>query len=54
MIGVYLLMSLSWAVFAALSAHDRLFDAILAVGFALNAAVLWLKRSPAALDGPAP
>jgi hypothetical protein len=29
MIGVYLLMSLSFAAFAALSAHDRLFNAIL-------------------------
>jgi hypothetical protein len=53
MIGAYLLMSLTWAAFAVLSAHDRLFDAILAAGFALNAAVLWLKRSPSALDGPA-
>lgn len=43
MIGAYLLMSLAWAAFAVLSAHDRLFDAILAVGFALNAAVFWIK-----------
>jgi hypothetical protein len=48
MIWAYLLMSLTVAAFAALSAHDRLFDAILAATFALNAAVLWLKgrRSP--------
>lgn len=46
MIGSYLLMSLTWAAFAVLSAHDRLFNAILAAGLALNAAVLWLKRSP--------
>lgn len=39
----YLLMSLAWAAFAVLSARDRLFDAILAVGFAINAAVYWLK-----------
>lgn len=43
MIGAYLLMSLTWAAFAVLSAHDRLFDTILAVGFALNAAVFWFK-----------
>lgn len=43
MIGACLLMSLAWAAFAVLSAHDRLFNAILAVGFALNAAVYWLK-----------
>jgi hypothetical protein len=53
MIGAYLLMSLTWAAFAVLSAHDRLFDAILAVGFALNAAVFWFKRSSSASDGPA-
>jgi hypothetical protein len=53
MIGAYLLMSFTWTTFAVLSAHDRLFDAILAAGFALNAAVLWLKRSPSALDGSA-
>lgn len=51
MIGAYLLMSLTWAAFAVLSAHDRLLDATLAAGFALNAAVLWLKRSPSALGG---
>lgn len=43
MVGAYLLMSLTWAAFAVLSAHDRLFDAILAAGFALNAVVFWLK-----------
>ncbi|MFP5389558.1 MAG: hypothetical protein ACLGG5_09715, partial [Thermoleophilia bacterium] len=43
MIGFYLLMSLTWAALAVLSAQDRLFDVILAVGFALNAAVFWLK-----------
>lgn len=53
MIGAYLLMSLTWAAFAVLSDHSRLFDAILAIGFALNAAVFWLKRSPSALVGPA-
>jgi hypothetical protein len=46
MIGAYLLMSLTWAAFAVLSAHGRLFNAILAAGFALNALVFWLKRSP--------
>jgi hypothetical protein len=50
MIGTYLLMSLTFATFAVLSAHDRLFHAILAATFALNAAVLWLKRSPSSLD----
>jgi hypothetical protein len=46
MIGAYLLMSLTWAAFAVLSAHGRLFNAILAAGFALNALMFWLKRSP--------
>jgi hypothetical protein len=50
MIWAYLLMSLSIAAFAVLSAHNRLFNAILAATFALNAAVLWLKRSPSSLD----
>lgn len=49
----YLLMSLTFAAFAVLSGHDRLFNAILAATFALNAAVCWLKRSPSSLDGPA-
>lgn len=49
--GGYLLMSLTWAAFAVLSAHDRLFDAILAAAFALNAAVFWRKRSTSSLDG---
>jgi len=52
-IGAYLLMSLTWAAFAVLSARDRLFDAILAVGFAINAAVYWPKRSPSSSDGSA-
>lgn len=50
MIWAYLLVSLSFAAFAVLSAHDRLFNAILAATFALNAAVFWL-RSPSSLDG---
>jgi len=53
MIWAYLLMSLTFAAFAVLSGHDRLFNAILAATFALNAAVCWLKRSPSSLDGPA-
>lgn len=51
MIWAYLLMSLAFAAFAVLSAHDRLFNAILATMFALNAVVFWLKRSPSSLDG---
>jgi predicted lysophospholipase L1 biosynthesis ABC-type transport system permease subunit len=48
MIGFYLLMSLTIAAVAVLSAHDRLFNTILAASFALNAVVFWLKgrRSP--------
>lgn len=46
MIRAYLLMSLSLAAVAVLSAHDKLPHALLAVAFALNAMVLWLKRSP--------
>jgi hypothetical protein len=53
MIGFYLLMSLTFAAFAVLSAHDRLFNVIFAATLALNAAVSWLKRSPSSLDGPA-
>jgi hypothetical protein len=53
MIWAYLLMSLTFAAFAVLSAHDRLFNAVLAATFALNAAVFWLKRSPSSLDGSA-
>jgi hypothetical protein len=53
MIWVYLLMSLSFAAFAVLSAHNRLFNAIFAATFALNAAVFWFKRSPSSLDGSA-
>jgi hypothetical protein len=51
MIWVYLLMSLSFAAFAVLSAHDRLFHAIFAAAFALNAVVFWLRRSPSSSDG---
>jgi hypothetical protein len=54
MIWTYLLMSLSFAAMAVLLAHDRLFNAIFATTFALNAAVLWLKRSPSSLDGQRP
>lgn len=43
MIWAYLLMSVSFAALAALSAHNRLFNAIFAVTWALNAAVLWRK-----------
>jgi hypothetical protein len=46
MIWAYLLMSLTFAAFAVLSAHDRLFNAIFAATLALNVAVFWLKRSP--------
>lgn len=49
MIWSYLLMSLAFAAIAVLSAHDKLFNAIFAAMFALNAAVLWLKRSPSSL-----
>ena len=52
-IGFYLLMSLTFAAFAVLSAHDRLFHAIFAATFALNAAVYWLKRSPPSPGGSA-
>ncbi|HWA54190.1 MAG TPA: hypothetical protein VG816_08465 [Solirubrobacterales bacterium] len=51
MIGGYLLMSLTWAAFAVLSPDRGLFDALLAAGFALNAAVLWLKKAPPSSDG---
>jgi hypothetical protein len=37
------LMSLTFAAFAVLSAHDRLLNAILAATFALNAVMSWLK-----------
>jgi hypothetical protein len=50
MIWSYLLMSLTFAAFAVLSSHDGLSNAILAAVFALNAAMLWLKRSPSSLD----
>jgi hypothetical protein len=53
MIWAYLLMSLTFAAFAVLSAHDRLFNAILAATFALNVAVLWLRKSSSSLDGSA-
>jgi hypothetical protein len=53
MICAYLLISLSYAAFAVLAAHNRLFNAIFAATFALNAAVLWLKRPPSSLDGSA-
>jgi hypothetical protein len=53
-IGAYLLMSLTFAAFAVLSAQDRLFHAIFAVTLALNAAVYWLKRSPSSPVGPLP
>jgi predicted lysophospholipase L1 biosynthesis ABC-type transport system permease subunit len=46
MIGCYLLMSLGFAVFAVVSAHERLFNAILAATFGLGAVVFWLRRSP--------
>jgi hypothetical protein len=46
MISVYLLMSLNFAAFAVLSAHDRLLHSILAASFALNAVVIWRRRSP--------
>lgn len=49
MIWAYLLMSLAFAASTVLSAHDRLFNAILAATFALNAAVFWLKKSPSPL-----
>ena len=52
-IGFYLLMSLTFAAFAVLSAHDRLFHAIFAATLALNAAVYWLKRSPSSPSGSA-
>jgi hypothetical protein len=51
MIWTHLLMSLTFAAFAVLSAHDRLFNAIFAAMLALYAAVFWLKRSPSSLDG---
>lgn len=46
MVGCYLLMSLGFAVFAVVSAHERLFNAILAATFGLGAVVFWLRRSP--------
>lgn len=49
MMWAYLLISLSFAAIAVLSAHNRLFNAILAAAFALNAAVFWLKGSPSSL-----
>jgi hypothetical protein len=51
MIGFYLLMSLAFATFAAFPAHDRMGNAILAGSFAVNAAVLWLKRPRSYRDG---
>ena len=53
MIGLYLLMSLTFAAFAVLSTHDRLFNTIFAGALALNAAVYWLKRAPSSSDGSA-
>jgi hypothetical protein len=52
-IWAYLLMSLTFAAFAVLSAHDRLFNAIFAAMLALNAAVYWLRRSPSSSSGSA-
>jgi hypothetical protein len=53
MIGLYLVMSLTFAAFAVLSAHDRLFHVFFAAALALNAAVYWLKRAPSSSDGTA-
>lgn len=53
MICTYLLTSLTFAAFAVSSAHERLFSAMLAATFALNAVVLWLKRSPSSSGGSA-
>jgi hypothetical protein len=53
MIGFYLLMGLTFAVFAVFPAHDRLGTAFLAAMFGLNAAVLWRRKSPSSSDGPA-
>jgi hypothetical protein len=50
MIWAYLLMSLTFATVAVLSAHHRLSNAILAGLFGLNIAVLWLKRPSSYLD----
>jgi hypothetical protein len=53
MIGFYLLMGLTFAVFAVLSVHDRLFHAIFAAMFGVNAVVLWRRKSPSSSDGSA-
>jgi hypothetical protein len=50
-IWAYLLISLSFAALAVLSAQDRLFHALFAAGFALNAVVWWLKGAPSSVDG---
>jgi hypothetical protein len=44
MIWTYLLLGLTFAVAAVLSADGRVFHAILAVALALNTAVIWPKR----------
>jgi hypothetical protein len=44
MIWAYLLMSLTFAAFAVLSAQNRSFNALFAAAFALNAVVSWLRR----------
>jgi hypothetical protein len=54
MIWAYLPMSLTFAAFAVLSAHDRLSSAILAATFALNAAMLWHQGLSSSSDGSAP
>jgi hypothetical protein len=51
MIGFYLLMGLTFAAFAALSAHDRLVHAILAAMLGVNAVVLWRRTLPSSSDG---
>lgn len=53
MIGFYLPMGLTFSAFAVFSAHARLVHAVFAATLALNAAVLWRRKSPSSSDGSA-
>ena len=51
MIGGYLLMSLSFAAIAVLSAHNRVFNAIFAVTWVINAVVYFQGKLPLRFSG---
>ncbi len=52
MIAIYLLMGISFAVDATLSAHSRLSHTILAATFALGAVVFWLRKPSPSSNEP--